>query len=224
MGVGFGNLGEYHEAKNYFDYALGKKPDSVVIKNYKEFVDKVLSKYPYIATEKPHSDTNTPSIPDWIKPVAKWWSQGQIKDTEFVKALHFLIENKIIVFEIIPANTTPTSKIPDWIRENAGWWADDKIDNQDFVSGLQYMMENGIIVIEIPKSLEEIQKKKDTEFILFEKYLREISKNISDEKRYIEYPNPSGDVIKKFLRDYVKWNFEQEVNSASGKFLIQVIR
>ena len=218
MGVGFGNLGEYHEAKNYFNYALGKKSDSIVIKNYKEFVDKVISKYPYTATEKPQSNTNNPSIPEWIKPVAKWWSQGQIKDTEFVKALRFLIENKIIVLEIIPANTTPTSIIPDWIRENAGWWADNRIGNQDFVSGLQYMMENGIIVIEIPKSLEEIQKEKETEFILFEKYLREISKNISDEKRYIEYPNPSGDVIKKFLRDYVKWNFEQEVNSASGKF------
>jgi len=52
MGIGFGNLGEYHEAKNYFDYALGVKPDSVVIKNYKEFVDKVISKYPYTPTEK----------------------------------------------------------------------------------------------------------------------------------------------------------------------------
>ncbi len=219
MGIGFGNLGEYHEAKNYFDYALGVKPDSVVIKNYKEFVDKVISKYPYTPTEKPQSNTNSPSsIPEWIKPVAKWWSQGQIKDVEFVKALHFLIENKIIILEIIPANTAPTSKIPDWIRENAGWWADDMINDQDFVSGLQYMMENGIIAIEIPKSLEEIQKQKEEEFMLFEKYLREISKNISEEKRYIEYPNPSGDVIKKFLRDYVKWNFEQEVESASGKF------
>ena len=86
---------------------------------------------------------------------------------EFIKALHFLIQNNIIKLEIIPANTNETSEIPDWIRENAGWWADNRIGNQDFVSGLQYMMENGIIVIEIPKSLEEIQKEKETEFILF---------------------------------------------------------
>ena len=38
------------------------------------------------------------------------------------------------------------------------------------------------------------------------------------EKRYIEFPNPSQDVIKKFLRDYVKWNFEEEVKRASEKF------
>lgn len=220
MGIGFGNLGEYHEAKTYFDKALEKKPDSVVIKNYKEFVDNIILKYPYTPTEKPKkSNVNSSiSIPEWVKPVAKWWSQGQIKDIEFVKALQFLIENKIINLKIIPVNTNTSSKIPDWVRENADGWADDRIKNQDFILGIQFMMENGIIVIEIPKSLEEIQKEKEAEFMLFEKYLREISKNIFDEKRYIEYPNPSGDVIKKFLRDYVKWNFEQEVKSAAGKF------
>ncbi len=220
MGVGFGNLGEYQEAKSYFDLAHEKKPTSIVIKNYKEFIEKIIFKYPYTTTEKPEN-TNTNyhiSIPDWIKPVAKWWSQGQIEDIEFVKALHFLIENKIIDLQVIPADTNSASKIPDWIRENAGWWADEQINDQDFVSGIQYMMEKGIIVIEISQSQEEMQKQKDLEFMLFEKYLRDISKNISDEKRYIEYPNPSEDVIKKFLRDYVKWNFEQEAESASGKF------
>ena len=36
-------------------------------------------------------------------------------------------------------------------------------------------------------------------------------KNLSEknEKRYIEYPNPSADVIKKFWKDYNKWNLEQ---------------
>ena len=218
MGIGFGNLGEYHEAKKYFDYALEVKPDSIVIKNYKEFIDNVISKYPYTPTEKPQGDNTQSSIPNWIKSVAKWWSEGQIPDEEFVKALHFLIENKIIKVEIISSNSAPASKIPDWIRENARWWAESMIDDQDFVSGLQYMMENGIIVIEIPRTAEEIQNQNAEEFLLFEKYLREITNNISKEKRYIEYPNPSGDVIKKFLRDYVKWNFEEEVSSASGNF------
>jgi tetratricopeptide (TPR) repeat protein len=220
MGLGFGNLGEYHEAKKYFDRAHEIKPDSIVINNYKEFIDKIIFKYPYTPTEKPENKNinSQINIPDWIKPVAKWWSEGRIKDIEFVKALHFLIENKIIDLQVIHVETKTASKIPDWIRENAGWWADGQINDKDFVSGIQYMMENGIIVIEISQSLEEIQKEKDLEFLLFEKYLRDISKNISDEKRYIEYPNPSEDVIKKFLRDYVKWNFQQEAESASGKF------
>ncbi len=218
MGVGFGNLGEYHESKSYFDKALVKKPDSIVIKNYKEFVDSIISKYPYTPTEKPENNKSKVVLPDWIKPVAKWWSEGQIEDIEFIKGLQFLIENKIIKLEVIPDESKSPSKIPNWIRENAGWWADGQIEDQDFVSGIKYMIENKIIKIEIPKPLEEFEKQKEMEFLLFEKYLREISKNISYEKRYIEYPNPSQDVIKKFLRDYIKWNFEQEVNSASGNF------
>ncbi|MGA0296402.1 MAG: matrixin family metalloprotease, partial [Nitrosopumilaceae archaeon] len=130
--------------------------------------------------------------------------------------LQFLLEKEIIQIQLIPKSTQTASTIPLWIKDNAGWWAEDKINDHDFVSGIQYMMENGIIKIEIPKSNEEMYREKQREW--FDRYLRNISKNISDEKRYIEYANPSADVIKKFLRDYIKWNFEEEVKSASGKF------
>ncbi len=68
------------------------------------------------------------------------------------------------------------------------------------------------------KDTPQSQEQLDKEFYFFEKYLRDISKNIFKETRYIEFPNPSQDVIKKFLRDYVKWNFEEEVKKASVKF------
>ncbi|MFZ8922019.1 MAG: matrixin family metalloprotease [Nitrosopumilaceae archaeon] len=218
MGAGFGNLGEYHEAKNYFDKALKQDPESRVIQNYKEFTEGVISKYPYTATEKPEKiyENSLNSIPQWVKPVAKWWSEDKIKDAEFVKALQFLLEKEIIQIQLIPKSTQTASTIPLWIKDNAGWWAEDKINDHDFVSGIQYMIESGIIKIEIPKSNEEMYREKQREW--FDRYLRNISKNISDEKRYIEYANPSADVIKKFLRDYIKWNFEEEVKSASGKF------
>ena len=218
MGAGFGNLGEYHEAQYYFEKALEQKPKSKVIQNYKEFTERVIAKYPYIATEKPEKTYKTGliHIPQWIKPVAKWWSEDKIEDSEFVKALHFLLEKEIIQIQLIPKSTQTSSTIPLWVKDNAGWWAEDKINDRDFVSGIQYMMENGIIKIKISKYNEDIHKEQQREW--FDKYLRNISKNISDEKRYIEYANPSADVIKKFLRDYIKWNFEEEVKSASGKF------
>lgn len=219
MGIGFGNLGEYQEAKYYFEKAVKKKSDSVVINNYKEFTDKVIAKYPYIPTEKPVGLKKIEIIiPDWVKPTAKWWAEGQIKDSEFVSALLFMIENKIIQIPIAETKSEIDDKIPDWIRNNASWWADGSIDDNSFVQGIQYMIEKGIIIVDIKKSQEEIQKEKDYEFYLFEKYLRNISKNVADEKRYIEYPNPSQDVIKKFLRDYIKWNFEEEVKTASSNF------
>jgi len=219
MGVGFGYLGEYQEAILYFDKALKEKSDSVVIKNYKEFVEKVIIKYPYTPTEKPEGLENiyVTTIPEWVKPIAKWWSEGNIEDSEFVSALLYLIENKIIQIPPVETQSVSEDKIPEWVKNNAGWWADDQIDDKAFVSGIQYMIENGLITVNLQDATQS-QEELDHEVYLFGTYLRDISNNISKEKRYIEYPNPSQDVIKKFLRDYIKWNFEEQVKNASDKF------
>lgn len=220
MGIGFGNLGEYQESQKYFEKALEQKPNSTVIKNYNEFVNKVITKYPYKSTEKPLETNKTypTQIPDWIKSISKWWSEDKIDDSEFISALRYLIENKIIQIPPVNADVKSEDTIPKWIKDNAGWWADERTSDHDFVSGIQFMIEKGIISVNIEKSQKEINEEKEREFYNFEKYLRSISKNVSDEKRYIEYPNPSQDVIKKFLRDYIKWNFEQETKSASSNF------
>lgn len=220
MGVGFGNLGEYQESIAYFEKASIEKPDSVIINNYKDFINNVILKYPYTATEKPEQTKpiQITSIPEWVRPIAKWWSDGDIEDSEFNSALMYLIENKIIQIPPIDTLSQSNEKIPEWIKTNAGWWADKQLEDKEFVSGIQYLIEKGIIQIKIETQPEKSQKELDHEFYLFEKYLREISNNILKEKRYIEYPNPSQDVIKKFLRDYIKWNFEEEVKNASSKF------
>jgi hypothetical protein len=116
LGVGFGNYGEYAEAKKYFDQAYQIYPNNTVAKNYKEFADKVIKKYPYKPTEKP-----------------KNW------------------------------NASPDQKT-------------------------------------------------------FEAYASKVSAKATKDKRYVEYPNPSFDVIKKFLRDYEQWNFEQQVKAGSSGF------
>jgi len=219
MGVGFGNLGEYQESIVYFDKALKEKPNSTVIKNYKEFIEKVISKYPNIPTEKPEGleKVYATTIPEWVRPLAKWWSEGNIKDSEFVSALLYLIENKIIQIPPVETQSISEDKIPEWVKNNAGWWADKQIDDKAFVSDIQYLIENGLITVNVQDTIPS-QEQLDREFYFFEKYLRDISNNISKETRYIEYPNPSQDVIKKFLRDYVKWNFEKEAKKASEKF------
>jgi len=219
MGVGFGNLGEYQESITYFNKALKEKPNSTVVKNYKEFIEKVISKYPYTPTEKPEGleKVYATTIPEWVRPLAKWWSEGNIEDSEFVSALFYLIENKIIQIPPVETQSVSEDKIPKWVKKTAGLWADDKIDDVTFVSGIQYLIENGLITMNIQNTTQS-QEQLDNEFYFFEKYLKDISKNISKETRYIEYPNPSQDVIKKFLRDYVKWNFEEEVKNASDKF------
>ncbi len=51
------------------------------------------------------------SIPDWIKNNAKWWSDGSISETEYVKSLEYLITNGIIkipITEVTAASTNVT--------------------------------------------------------------------------------------------------------------------
>ena len=221
MGVGFGNLGEYHESMKYFEKALKEKPSSAVINNYKEFVEKVIIKYPYTPTEKPEileRKAVTTTIPEWIKSIAKWWSEGNVEDSEFVSALSYLIKNKIIEIPPTEIHDKSGDKIPEWIKNNAGWWADEQIDDEAFVTGIQHLVENGLIKVKIQDAVHKSEEEREQEFYLFEKYLRDVSNNISKEKRYIEDPNPSQDVIKKFLRDYIKWNFEEQAKTASEKF------
>ena len=96
-----------------------------------------------------HASGQNYSIPTWIKNNAKWWSAGQIGDSDFTQGIQWLIENEIIV---IPQGQTSSGtaekQIPSWIKNNAGWWADGKITDDDFVLGLQYLIQADIIHIE----------------------------------------------------------------------------
>lgn len=86
-------------------------------------------------------------IPSWVKNDAKWWSGGTLTDSDFVKAIQYLIDNKVIV---VPQNHTgvlPSPKIPSWIKNDAKWWSDGSIDDSEFVKGLEYMINNGILTV-----------------------------------------------------------------------------
>ncbi|MCV0401360.1 MAG: peptidase [Nitrosopumilus sp.] len=42
------------------------------------------------------SSQDSPTVPDWIKNNAKWWSEGSILDEEFIKGIQFLVTKGII--------------------------------------------------------------------------------------------------------------------------------
>src|SRR5690348_1457635 len=54
-------------------------------------------------------DTNS-SIPEWVKSVASWWSDGKISDSEYINATEFLVDNGIIQ---IPKIQTMQKQIDD---------------------------------------------------------------------------------------------------------------
>ncbi len=41
------------------------------------------------------------SVPDWIRNTAKWYGEGSISETEFLNAIKYLIENKIIKLDVM---------------------------------------------------------------------------------------------------------------------------
>ena len=216
LGVGFGNLGEYQESRSYLEAALAEDPDSKVIQNYLDVINKILQKYPYTPTEKPYylAREGPAKIPQWIKPIAKAWAGGQIDDAGFAGSMEFLISKGII--EISKSPTGMFSGNASRIKEDAAGWADGRTDDAAFASVIRHMIKDEMISMDVTP--EEEKRQRSNEFAAFETYLSDIANNISKEKRYIEYSNPSGDVIKKFLRDYIKWNFEQAAKSAASKF------
>mgnify|MGYP000406774239 CR=1 FL=1 len=219
MGVGFGNLGEYKEASIYLEKALKEDPDNIIIKNYKKIIDEINMKYRYTPTEKtvPNTIKNNGNVPIWVKSIVSLWGVEKITDKDFLNMIEYLIKNDIIkipkenVFE-----NTKELKMLSWVRGNLNTWSQGEISNLEFFKNMNWLIENKFIKTD--KMLQKSQEEIDYEQYLFNKYLRDIKNNMSKEIRYIEYSNPSGDVIKKFLRDYVKWNFEQQVKNPSSEF------
>jgi hypothetical protein len=94
-------------------------------------------------------------IPNWIKNNAKWWYQDQIQDSEFIKGIQYLIENKIMIVPSVNANTNKENKIPSWVKNDAGWWANGTISDNEFVSGIQYLVSSGIIIVKSDSNLTQ---------------------------------------------------------------------
>ena len=84
-------------------------------------------------------------IPSWIKNNAKWWSQGQIRDSEFVQGVQYLVKQGIMKIPQTPSDSSLSQQIPSWVKTNAGWWASGQISDNDFVKGLEYLVSSGII-------------------------------------------------------------------------------
>jgi len=97
-------------------------------------------------------------------------------------------------------------EIPSWVKNNAGWWADGIISDNDFLSSIQYLIERGIIKLNYYNNLENLKVDQDREAWNFRLYLDNINERLKNDALYVEHPNPSADVIKKFHRDSWKWS------------------
>ena len=207
LGMGFGNFGEYDEAKKYFLRALEIEPDNFVTKNYLVHLEKIIKKYPTKSTEKPTFLLKLDNeIPYWVKTNASWWASDKISDSDFIVGIQYLIKNEIIKLEPQTVKKNTVNIIPTWIKNNAKWWSAGKISDEDFLIGIKYLITNGVMNIGTEKNSEMVKKELERIAWNFERYLEKIKRDIENENRYIEYPNPSDSIIIKYMKDPHRWN------------------
>jgi len=207
-GITLGNLDRHKQSMKEFYNALEQEPKNihallgmgVGFGNYGEY--KEAYKYfesAYVLNPENHVVNN---YKNFAKNIADKYPYHEVEKPE------------IFTIDII-------EKVPAWVKNNAGWWANGEIDDTEFLTSMHFLIKNGIIVIEHPDTMELTEQEKknaDRNKWQFARYLDRIEKRVYDDKRYIEYPNPSNDVIKKFLRDYAKWNFEQQIQIGNKNF------
>ncbi|MFB5610531.1 MAG: plastocyanin/azurin family copper-binding protein [Nitrosopumilaceae archaeon] len=53
----------------------------------------------FIVSATLYQSVTAETVPDWVKNTALWYGEGSISETEFLNAIKYLIENKIIIIE-----------------------------------------------------------------------------------------------------------------------------
>jgi hypothetical protein len=89
--------------------------------------------------------TSSVSIPSWVKSNAKYWSEKQLADSDFISGLQYMIQQGILKVPPTAVNSTGTAQIPSWLRSNANLWSSGQISDSEFVQGIQYLITNGMI-------------------------------------------------------------------------------
>jgi hypothetical protein len=84
-------------------------------------------------------------IPHWVKSNARWWSNGEISDTDFTNGIQFLIKKQYIVIQPSDSPRINSNIIPIWIKNDARDWANNAISDKEFFSGIQYLLIHDII-------------------------------------------------------------------------------
>lgn len=84
-------------------------------------------------------------VPVWVKNTAKWWSEGKVGDSDFTRAMQYLIENQIITVPKSVHDASQPGLIPTWVKNTAMWWSEGLVGDADFIKGIQFLVDANII-------------------------------------------------------------------------------
>ena len=91
-------------------------------------------------------------VPDWVKNTAGWWATDVISEIEFLNAVEFLINEKIIQVNIPQTSESFVPGVPNWVKNTAGWWAEEKISDNEFLGSMEFLISKSIIQIKVEQS------------------------------------------------------------------------
>lgn len=113
----------------------GKYKIKVEIANSQAETDVIINP----AQQMQSTPTSENHLPNWIKNMAKWWSDGTISDGEFIQAILYLNQQGTIKIPNYYSKSITTQSLLPWIKNNASLWANGKITDDEFVKVLQYV-------------------------------------------------------------------------------------
>jgi len=106
-------------------------------------------------------------VPDWVKNNAGWWATDAISETEFLNAVEFLINEKIIQVNAPQTSEAFVPGVPNWVKNTAGWWAEEKISDNEFLNSMEFLISKSIIQIKSEQSELQLLLQKRANLIDF---------------------------------------------------------
>ena len=82
-------------------------------------------------------------IPYWVKDLSELWTNGQMPDKEYARAIQFLINEDIIFNPTLGEEL----RIPEWFKITTSWWANNQILDTEYGKSLQYLINEKVIAI-----------------------------------------------------------------------------
>ena len=162
------------------------------------------------------------AAPEWTRAIAAAWAAGRITDAEFAAAFSHLAGIGAVGVprpDPLPSEAgARNAPVPAWVRESAAAWGAGMSRPAEFVPALRHLFDAGLAdPPRRPLPEGDAERRRAAELSALDSYLHAVA-SAAGRTRYVEHPNPSGEVIKKFMRDYIKWNFDEEAARAATSF------
>lgn len=137
-------------------------------------------------------------VPDWLRPMAKWWTEGKISDSEFLQSIQHLIDKKILALEVVDSSQIDPGldvTIQGQKAVRRGTTQDLKIHVESFEGNV----EGATVFVRVEdygeNILEEFKGETDSNGDYFVSY--ELSKDFTDIETFLVYVDVTDGIASK---------------------------